>query len=239
MLSYQDALREPCLTAEVERQAIRAWQAKGDKDALGRLTASHARLAWSEARRWSNSTSDTEDLAAEGMIGLIEAANEFDLDRGVRFSTYASWFVKNRVVAASAKLGAVLDMPARVYLDARAGRLDPIRNADALAALDGVAADTSAADDETGIVVPCPDRTPEETAVARSSETRVKALLAQALENLDPMERTMIDRHLGMNDAGPVPAMDRSRARAIERRAMHRLRNSLQEQGFSLALLSH
>ena len=239
MLSYQEALREPCLSRDAERQSIQAWQADGSQEALGRLTTSHARLAWSEARRWSSKPADIEDLAAEGMLGLIEAANAFDLDRDVRFATYAIWFVKNRIVAASAQLAVALDMPARVYLDARAGRLDPLRNADALAALDSVAAET-AEEDEAGVVVACPDQTPEERVLARSSEDRVKALLADAIARLDPMERIVIDRHLAPDEtAAMMPETTPARARAIERRAMHRLRHSLQEQGFSLAMLAH
>ena len=114
MSTFGSALREPYLSLEEEREAIRAWQEEEDRTALGLLVRSHARQAWSQARKWTNDMVDLEDLVAEGMIALIEAANNFDLKRDVRFSTYANWFVKNRIFAALLKFKTTIDVPTRV-----------------------------------------------------------------------------------------------------------------------------
>ena len=76
--SHRAALNEPMLAPEVERAAICAWQDDRDPHALELLLRSHARQAWAQAARWSDNPSQIEDLVAEGMIGLMRAADRFD-----------------------------------------------------------------------------------------------------------------------------------------------------------------
>jgi RNA polymerase sigma-32 factor len=102
-MTFEAALRAPLMSREEEREAIRAWQENGDQQALHRILKSYARQAWSEARRWTDNRTHIEDLAAEGMIGLIDAAGNFDLSLNVRFGTFSAWAVRNRVMA---RLGA-------------------------------------------------------------------------------------------------------------------------------------
>lgn len=82
------------LSRAEERALLAAWQESGDRVALERLLAAFRRLVLSVVRRFSRYGVAAEDLAQEGMIGLVQAASRFDLGRDVRFSTYALWWVR-------------------------------------------------------------------------------------------------------------------------------------------------
>lgn len=65
-----------------------------DQDALHRITSAHMRLVISMAGRFRKFKLPMSDLIQEGYVGLLEAAARFDPDRDVRFSTYASWWIR-------------------------------------------------------------------------------------------------------------------------------------------------
>ena len=94
----------PLLDMEQERILIGRWQAERDRTALEALILSHARQVYACAMRLSGDAADREELIAEGMVGLIRAADRFDLSRGVRFSTYAQWWIRNSALRALARL---------------------------------------------------------------------------------------------------------------------------------------
>lgn len=238
-MTFEAALRAPLMSREEERSALRAWQEAGDQGALDRILKSHARQAWSEARRWTDNRTHIEDLAAEGMIGLIDAAGTFDLSMDVRFATYSAWAVRNRVMAALGRVTAVIDVPARAYVDARSGRRGAKGGADALAAVSGaVSIDDMSEGEARTLSVPWDGLTPEEEVTIRSETMQVRQMLEEALAALGPAEREAILRRLEDTPGpeGRCPG-ERSRQRDIERRAMLRLRRSLQERGFSLEML--
>lgn len=81
------------LSIDDEKALIGRYRS-GDAAALGTLVIAHVRLAVSRARQLQNYGVPVEDLVQEGMVGLLEAAARFDVARDVRFSTYASWWVK-------------------------------------------------------------------------------------------------------------------------------------------------
>lgn len=242
MSMFPEALKEPMLEIDQERAAISAWQSHGDRAALGLLLRSHARQAWAYARKWAKNPTDLDDLMAEGMMGLIDAATRFDLKRDVRFNTYAYWFIRNRISSAQATVSSVVDLPTRVYIDARSGRLDPSANADAIAAIEPMVG----VDDATAVGSPviCPDKTPEEFVAEQSAQDQVRRLLDEALSKLEPMEEAVIRRRLDSDDPESnapniLLKVSGPRLRAIERRAIARLRQILQRSGFSLAMLDH
>ncbi len=245
MTSFETAIKEPSLTIEEERSAIRDWQEHGDRIALSRLIRSHTRMAWSAARRMTSNRAILEDLVSAGVISMIEAANKFDLSRNVRFNTYASWFIRNAILGALVKANGVVDIPPRVYLDARAGRLDPIQNAYAIAAAEiAITVDTGTGDEgESETVVPCPGQTPEEFVSKQSVQDQVTRLLESAVEKLDPMEQVVIKKRLASDNREDQPNLaikfTQSKLATIERRAMYRLRQLLQDSGFSLAMLDN
>jgi RNA polymerase sigma-32 factor len=82
------------LTAEQEAALARAWRGSGDKAALDKLITSYMRLALSMAARFRRYGAAMPDLTQEAAMGLMKAAEKFDPDRGVRFSTYAMFWIK-------------------------------------------------------------------------------------------------------------------------------------------------
>lgn len=90
-------MAEPLLSREDEFALARAWREEGDEAALHRLIRSYTRLAVSIATKFRNYGLPVSDLVQEGVIGLMQAANRFEPDRDIRFSTYASWWIRSSI----------------------------------------------------------------------------------------------------------------------------------------------
>ncbi|MQY43745.1 RNA polymerase factor sigma-32 [Epibacterium sp. SM1969] len=88
------AMRAELLDAETELQLAYAWRDKRDEAALHRLITAYMRLAISMAAKFKRYGAPMNDLVQEAGLGLMKAADKFDPDRGVRFSTYAVWWIK-------------------------------------------------------------------------------------------------------------------------------------------------
>lgn len=84
----------PMLDADTETKLARRWRDEDDVEALHQLTNAYMRLAISMASKYRRYGANMSDLIQEGAIGLMKAAERFDPDRGVRFSTYAVWWIK-------------------------------------------------------------------------------------------------------------------------------------------------
>ena len=90
----RQAMKAELLDAETEAQLARAWRDHRDERALHRLITAYMRLAISMAARFRRYGAPMSDLIQEASLGLMRAADKFDPDRGVRFSTYAVWWIK-------------------------------------------------------------------------------------------------------------------------------------------------
>jgi RNA polymerase sigma-32 factor len=88
------AMGAEMLDAEIELGLARAWRDGGDEKALHRLVNAYMRLAISMASKDRRYGAPMPDLIPEAGVGLMKAAEKFDPDRGVRFSTYAVWWIK-------------------------------------------------------------------------------------------------------------------------------------------------
>lgn len=88
------AMAAEMLDAETERALAEAWRDRADEAALHRLVTAYLRLAVSMAMKFRRYGVPTGDLLQESVVGLMKAAEKFDPDRGVRFSTYAVWWIK-------------------------------------------------------------------------------------------------------------------------------------------------
>ncbi|WP_127106831.1 RNA polymerase factor sigma-32 [Pararhodobacter zhoushanensis] len=93
----RQAMRAELLDAETEAALARAWRDERDERALHRLVTAYMRLAISMASRYRRYGAPMGDLIQEAGLGLMKAAERFDPDRGVRFSTYAVWWIKASV----------------------------------------------------------------------------------------------------------------------------------------------
>jgi len=245
--SIRAAAQEPLLEFDQERDAIRRWQMNDDREALELLLRSHARQAWSMAARWTDNPSHLEDLAAEGIIGLIRAADNFDLAQDVRFSTYAAWWVMNGISAALARTRSVIDVPPRVYTDMRSGKLTEEDQTSVMMAMQGIVALDAPVGE--GMLSPLDalvsaDLTPEETVAAESLQAVQRHLIERAMADLDQEEAEVIRRRKlqpvpeTLDELSKAMNMTRDRLRQIERSAMLRLRRVLLENGFHRAMLN-
>ncbi len=91
------AMREPMLEREDEFELARRWRGDEDEAALHKLVQSYTRLVVSTAARFRNYGLPMGDLVQEGNIGLMQAAAKFDPAREVRFSTYATWWIRSAI----------------------------------------------------------------------------------------------------------------------------------------------
>ncbi|MDX1785713.1 MAG: RNA polymerase factor sigma-32, partial [Roseovarius sp.] len=91
------AMKAELLDAETELALAYAWRDHRDEAALHRLITAYMRLAISMAFKFRRYGAPMNDLIQEAGLGLMKAADKFDPDRGVRFSTYAVWWIKASV----------------------------------------------------------------------------------------------------------------------------------------------
>jgi RNA polymerase sigma-32 factor len=89
------AMRQPLLERSDEFALAERWRSHKDSKALHELINSYARLVISVASRFRNYGLPTGDLIQEGNVGLMQAAARFEPDREVRFSTYATWWIRS------------------------------------------------------------------------------------------------------------------------------------------------
>lgn len=90
----RQAMKAELLDAETELRLAYAWRDHRDEQALHRLITAYMRLAISMAAKFRRYGAPMNDLIQEASLGLMKAADKFDPDRGVRFSTYAVWWIK-------------------------------------------------------------------------------------------------------------------------------------------------
>jgi RNA polymerase sigma-32 factor len=88
------AMAAPFLERDNEHALAVKWKDEHDEDALHELAEAHMRLVISLAVKFRHYGLPVPDLVQEGHVGLLEAASRFDPERGVRFSTYATWWIR-------------------------------------------------------------------------------------------------------------------------------------------------
>jgi RNA polymerase sigma factor (sigma-70 family) len=112
---FQEIARIPLLTAAEEVALGRRVQA-GDESAKQRMVEANLRLVVQIARRYRNRGLPLPDLIEEGNIGLLRAVEKFDPERGARFSTYATWWIRQAVTRALANQARTIRLPVHVEM---------------------------------------------------------------------------------------------------------------------------
>jgi RNA polymerase sigma factor (sigma-70 family) len=109
-LHYRDIGVHPLLSADEEKDLSRRARA-GDADARRRMIVSNLRLVVSIAKRFQGRGTALADLIGEGHIGLLRAVTLFDPDFGCRFSTYATWWIRQAIQKALVKNASLIRLP--------------------------------------------------------------------------------------------------------------------------------
>jgi len=97
---------------------------KGDKSARRKMIRSNLRLVISIAKRYAHLGLPLSDLVEEGNLGLMKAVSKYNPDKGYRFSTYASWWIKQAIMRALSDQGKTIRVP--VYMSETIARLKKV-----------------------------------------------------------------------------------------------------------------
>ena len=223
----KDISRFPQLTAEQERELGMRVRAR-DESAFRTLIESNLRFVVAMAKKYARSGYPLHELINEGNMGLIEAASRFDPDRGVRFITYASWWIRQAILAAIAHYGQAFSLPPKLKyeayrFDTNVGKLAQelghrpsveeisqkleMKESQVREMLGGVPTEVSLSapmGDDVDLkledFIQDVNSTPvDETLIAASFHEQFDDLLDQ----LDDKERHIIDRRFGLNDHDP------------------------------------
>jgi RNA polymerase sigma-32 factor len=92
-----DSMKEPMLSRDEEKKLAEAWVFKNDKKAMHKIIRAYSKLVIAFSMKFKNYGLPVNDLVQEGHIGLMQAMAKFEPDRDIRFSTYASWWIRSAI----------------------------------------------------------------------------------------------------------------------------------------------
>jgi RNA polymerase primary sigma factor len=223
----QEIRRIPLLTREQETELAKRVAA-GDEAARKKMVESNLRLVVMLARRYHGRGLPLADLIAEGNLGLIRAVEKFRWDRGTRFSTYATWWIRQAIQRALANQARLIRLP--VHVEALLGKFK--RTRERLTQEQGKPPEMAEVAAELGLTVkdlealeeasrtPLSLETPvgeggdvhlkdvvvdqEPSAAAVASLLRNQADLRELLDDLPPREREILFERFGLGGEAPV-----------------------------------
>lgn len=240
--------------------AMRALRTERD-----RLFHGNIRLVMSIARKYSRQTLSLADLVQEGCIGLLKAVEKFDHQKGFKFSTYATWWVRQAMTRAIADQGRSIRLPVHMVeslnvlrrvereVEATQGRTPsateiaermsiPLSRVEKLlnARIDAVPVEELAAEVDVE-AVPDATPTPEAASALISMQEATRQLIKQTL---DRREQAVVTRRFGIGDdcdmtleeVGRLHGVTRERIRQIESKALTQLRKACMNVGLTVEI---
>jgi RNA polymerase primary sigma factor len=252
-LFLQEVRRHPLLTREEEIELAQQIE-RGDLRAKERMVNSNLRLVISNARKYQGNDMPLLDLIQEGILGLIRATEKFDYRKGFKFSTYATFWIRESIQRAIANRARTIRIPVHIgQRERKIGRVtqeltlklgreptdEEIAEAAELNVRDVQETREAARvvtsldrpvgeEDETslGSLLPSSERGPEEEV-----EISLRGdALRRALERLPEREREVVKLRYGINGNDPTPLTETGRRLGISQDAVRRIeRRALSE----------
>jgi RNA polymerase primary sigma factor len=220
--------KTPLLTAAEEVRLAKRVE-RGDLDAKEHMVQANLRLVVSIAKRYRNQGLDFMELIQEGSIGLVRAVEKFDYRKGFKFSTYATWWIRQAISRAIADKSRTIRIP--IHINAVLQKLDGAQRkleagGDRDATVEEIAAFAGIDPDEADVIMraaqvpvslekPVGDDgdaaelghlIPDETAVSpydAALDSMTKHALQEALENLSYRERRILELRYGLDGESP------------------------------------
>ena len=252
-LFLREVARHPLLTADQEVELAKRIE-RGDLAAKEQLVNSNLRLVISNARKYQGLDLPLLDLIQEGILGLIRAAEKFDYRRGYKFSTYATFWIRESIQRGIANRARTIRIPVHIgqrerridrahrELTAKLGREptdEEVAEAAQLSlrevqdARDAARVVTSldrpvGEEEETplGALLESGERTPEEEVEISLRQDAVR----HALERLPEREREVVRLRYGIDGDDPTPLREAGRRLGISAEEVRRLeRRALEE----------
>ncbi|MCE9582368.1 MAG: sigma-70 family RNA polymerase sigma factor [Planctomycetes bacterium] len=246
------------LTAEEETTLGRLVQA-GDAAARERMIRANLRLVVSIAKKYSNRGMTFLDLIEEGNLGLLKAVERFDPERGVKFGTYGTWWIKQAIQRALMETAPTVRIPtymvemihkwkaASLKLTQKLGRKpDPTEIAKALK-LKGPAGEavrqalntsySSSQPLSLDLLWQAIHETPDEPSWSPEFSEDVSGILERYLQNVDGREADVLKMRYGVGSKEPLTLREvgeklgitRERVRQIEKAALKKIRTALKK----------
>ena len=245
-LFLRDISQRPLLTAAEEVELAKRIE-KGDTAAKNRMIEANLRLVVSIAKKYTNRGMALLDLVQEGNLGLMRAVGKFDYRRGFKFSTYATWWIRQamqralqqqsrtiripvhvgqelaRVRSAERKLAVTLGRdPTADEVAARVGltvdQLDELRAAERIP----VSLETrvgSEGDTELGALLPQDGPSPFDELEVELAEQSIR----RALERLDERGRLVIELRFGIGGQEPLPLREVAKRMGLSAEGVRKL----------------
>ncbi|MEX0675221.1 MAG: sigma-70 family RNA polymerase sigma factor [Gaiellaceae bacterium] len=248
-LFLKDIGRVDLLTAAQEVELAKRIE-RGDHGAKQEMVEANLRLVVSIAKRYRNQGLPFLDLIQEGTIGLVRAAEKFDYRKGFKFSTYATWWIRQAVARALADKGRTIRMPVHVVeklnkilrserkLRAELGRepsaVEIARDLDLT--LDEVDQIRTSAQSPVSLEKPVGDEEESEFGHFLTDETQPlpdeaaetnlrKEVLLKILESLSARERMVLELRYGLDGQTPKTLDEVGRAFNVTRERIRQIEN--------------
>jgi RNA polymerase primary sigma factor len=245
-LFLRDISQRPLLTAAEEVELAKRIE-KGDTAAKNRMIESNLRLVVSNAKRYRGLGLPFLDLIQEGIIGLIRAVEKFDHRRGFKFSTYATWWIRQAMQRALQQQSRTIRIPVHVGQELSrvraaerrlAGELGRDPTPEEVAAQVGMTVDQlevlrsaeripvsletrvgSEGDTELGALLPQEGPTPFDELEVELAETSIR----KALGRLDARGRQVIELRFGLDGNEPLPLREVAKRMGLSAEGVRKL----------------
>ena len=245
-LFLRDISQRPLLTATEEVELAKRIE-RGDTAAKNRMIESNLRLVVANAKRYRGLGLPFLDLIQEGIIGLIRAVEKFDYRRGFKFSTYATWWIRQAMQRAVQQQSRTIRIPVHVgqelsrvraaerRLAVELGRdpspdevatavgltleaLEDLRSAERIpVSLESRVG--ADGDTELGALLPQDGPSPFDELEVELAETSIR----KALERLDPRGREVIQLRFGLGGNEPLPLREVARRMGLSAEGVRKL----------------